>query len=113
MAERKAAALLDAGARVRVGAPQLQHALAQWTVEGRVEHLEGEFQPAWLDEVWLVIAATDSSARWPRWPMTTRGSARCCATAVRHEPAPSLRVMRRARRRTLRGSYPPPRGRAA
>jgi len=62
VAERKAAALLDAGARVRVGAPQLHHALAQWAVEGRIEHLEGEFQPAWLEGVWLVIAATDDRA---------------------------------------------------
>ncbi|MDE2307626.1 MAG: uroporphyrinogen-III C-methyltransferase [Xanthomonadaceae bacterium] len=62
VAERKAAALLDAGARVRVGAPQLHHALAQWAAEGRIEHLEGEFRPAWLEGVWLVIAATDDRA---------------------------------------------------
>ena len=62
VAQRKAAALLDAGARVRVGAPRLNPALAQWAAAGRIEHLEGEFQPAWLDEVWLVIAATDDRA---------------------------------------------------
>ncbi len=62
VAERKTAALLDAGARVRVGAPQLNSALAQWAAAGRIEHLAGEFQPAWLDEVWLVIAATDDRA---------------------------------------------------
>jgi len=62
VAERKASALLDAGARVRVGAPQLNPALAQWAAAGRIEHLQGEFQPAWLDEVWLVIAATDDRA---------------------------------------------------
>ena len=59
VAERKASALLDAGARVRVGAPQLNPALTQWAAAARIEHLQGEFQPAWLDEVWLVIAATD------------------------------------------------------
>ena len=59
VAERKAAALLDAGALVRVGAPQLNPALTQWAAAGRIEHLQGEFQPAWLDAVWLVIAATD------------------------------------------------------
>ena len=62
VAERKAAALLDAGARVRVGAPWLNPALTQWAAAGRIEHLAGEFQPAWLDEVWLVIAATDDRA---------------------------------------------------
>jgi len=62
VAERKARTLLDSGARVRVGAPQINIALAQWVVEGRIEHLEGEFQPAWLDAVWLVIAATDDRA---------------------------------------------------
>lgn len=59
IAERKAAALLEAGAQVRVGAPQLGQALAQWAAAGRIEHLKGLFQSAWLDDVWLVIAATD------------------------------------------------------
>lgn len=59
VAERKTAMLLAAGARVRVGAPQLTPALLQQAEEGRIEHLAGRFQPAWLDDVWLVIAATD------------------------------------------------------
>lgn len=62
VAERKAAALLDAGAQVRVGAPQLSRALAQWAAAGRIEHLVGRFQSAWLDDVWMVIAATDDRA---------------------------------------------------
>lgn len=59
VAERKTAALLSAGAKVRVGAPSLTPALMQQAEEGKIEHLAGAFQPAWLDDVWLVIAATD------------------------------------------------------
>ncbi|MEH6417698.1 siroheme synthase CysG [Pseudomonas sp. CGJS7] len=59
VALRKAAALLEAGARVRVGAPRLLPALAAWAEEARIEHLHGEFEPSWLDDAWLAIAATD------------------------------------------------------
>jgi uroporphyrin-III C-methyltransferase / precorrin-2 dehydrogenase / sirohydrochlorin ferrochelatase len=59
VAERKIAALLAAGAQVRVGAPLLTAALTQQVEEGTIQHLAGTFQPAWLDDVWLVIAATD------------------------------------------------------
>ncbi|WP_196240417.1 siroheme synthase CysG [Dyella choica] len=59
VAERKIAALLAAGARVRVGAPALTPALVQQVEQGEVEFLAGTFRPAWLDGAWLVIAATD------------------------------------------------------
>ncbi|GLQ92977.1 siroheme synthase CysG [Dyella acidisoli] len=59
VAERKTAALLSAGAKVRVGAPSLTPALMQQVEQGKIEHLAGAFQSAWLDDVWLVIAATD------------------------------------------------------
>jgi uroporphyrin-III C-methyltransferase/precorrin-2 dehydrogenase/sirohydrochlorin ferrochelatase len=59
VAERKTAALLSAGAKVRVGAPSLTPVLMQQAEEGKIAHLAGTFQPAWLDEVWLVVAATD------------------------------------------------------
>ncbi|MGH8082947.1 MAG: siroheme synthase CysG [Lysobacter sp.] len=62
VALRKVAALLDAGAAVRVGAPELAPALAAWAAEGRIEHIAGSFQPEWLDAVWLAIAATDDRA---------------------------------------------------
>jgi len=62
VAQRKAAALLDAGARVRLGAPRLNPALAAWAAEGRIEHLVGEFVADWLDEAWLAVAATDDEA---------------------------------------------------
>jgi len=59
VAERKIAMLLAAGARVRVGAPMLTPALLQQVEEGRIERLDGTFEPAWLDGAWLAIAATD------------------------------------------------------
>ncbi|MGN6328822.1 MAG: siroheme synthase CysG [Rhodanobacter sp.] len=60
VAERKVAALLEAGAVVRVGAPRLLPALADQAADGRITHLDGAFEPSWLDDVWLVIAATDN-----------------------------------------------------
>lgn len=60
--ERKAAALLDAGARVAVGAPDLTPALLGWVGEGRVQWLRGVFEEGWLDGAWLVVAATSDQA---------------------------------------------------
>ena len=62
VAERKIEALLQAGARVRVHAQALSEALMQWLTEGRIDRLEGAFDPAWLDHVWLLVAATDNRA---------------------------------------------------
>jgi len=62
VARRKIAALLGAGARVRVGAPSLESQLSEWASSGRIEHSVGEFAPNWLDDVWLAIAATDDVA---------------------------------------------------
>lgn len=62
VAERKVAALLAAGAQVTVGAPVLTPALAAQARAGRIAHHAGEFEPRWLDYVWLVVAATDDRA---------------------------------------------------
>jgi uroporphyrin-III C-methyltransferase / precorrin-2 dehydrogenase / sirohydrochlorin ferrochelatase len=59
VAERKAAALLAAGAVVSVGAPDLTAALGHWAQTGRIVHRSGVFRSDWLDGAWLVIAATD------------------------------------------------------
>lgn len=59
VAERKTLSLLEASADVLVGAPELTPALAALAAEGRIRHLQGRFDPAWLDEVWLAVAATD------------------------------------------------------
>jgi len=62
VAARKTAALLAAGAQVTVGAPTLAPALAELARTGRIAHHAGEFEPHWLDYVWLVVAATDERA---------------------------------------------------
>ncbi|WP_312998438.1 bifunctional precorrin-2 dehydrogenase/sirohydrochlorin ferrochelatase, partial [Achromobacter animicus] len=62
VAERKTLALLEACANVVVGAPELTPALAALAAEGRIRHLPGPFDPAWLQDVWLVVAATDDRA---------------------------------------------------
>ena len=62
VAARKVEALLDAGARVRVGAPAVNAALARLRDQGRIEVLDGDFQAEWLDGAWLAIAATDDAA---------------------------------------------------
>jgi len=59
--ERKAAALLEAGALVTVGAPDLTPALHDWAAQGRVFWRSGRFEESWLDDAWLVIAATDDA----------------------------------------------------
>ena len=61
VARRKVEALLAASARVRVGAPALAPALQAWADAGVIEHVSREFEARWLDDVWLVIAATDDA----------------------------------------------------
>jgi uroporphyrin-III C-methyltransferase / precorrin-2 dehydrogenase / sirohydrochlorin ferrochelatase len=100
VARRKIAALLPVGARVRVGAPELDPEVAAWVAEGRIDHLEGRFDPAWLDEVWLVIAATDE-------PETNRAVAeaaqarRIWANVVDDAPLCSFQVPARIERGPL------------
>jgi uroporphyrin-III C-methyltransferase/precorrin-2 dehydrogenase/sirohydrochlorin ferrochelatase len=59
VAERKTTALLSAGALVDIGAPQLTRKLAEWAKQKTIHHRPGEFEDSWLDEAWLVIAATN------------------------------------------------------
>ncbi|MGV2865017.1 siroheme synthase CysG [Achromobacter sp. AGC39] len=62
VAERKTLALLEASAQVVVGAPKLTPALTELAAQGRIHYLPGRFDAAWLDDVWLVVAATDDRA---------------------------------------------------
>ena len=62
VAERKVEALLHAGALPVVGSPDLSAGLKSWLQAGRLRWLAGEFQEHWLQDVWLVIAATDDIA---------------------------------------------------
>ncbi len=62
VAERKTEALLHAGARPRVGAPDLTPRLRAWHGEGRIDWIPGHFDAHWLAGTWLVVAATDDTA---------------------------------------------------
>lgn len=59
VAARKVALLRAAGANVAVTAPRLCPALAELAAQGRIVHRAEPFTPAALDDVALVIAATD------------------------------------------------------
>lgn len=61
VAARKAARLLQAGADVVIGAPEFNEAVLELVSGGNVWLLPGAFQDAWLDGVWLVVAATDDA----------------------------------------------------
>ena len=62
VATRKVEALLGTGARIVVGAPVLDPALAALAAEGRLVHRPGRFTADWLDGAWLAIAATGEPA---------------------------------------------------
>lgn len=59
VAERKLAALLEAGALPRIQALDLSPTIRAWLAAGRVSWIGPRFHPRALDDVWLVVAATD------------------------------------------------------
>ncbi|AOR62704.1 siroheme synthase CysG [Pectobacterium wasabiae] len=59
IAERKARLLLDAGAVITVNALDFNEQFQAWEQDAQVTLVRGTFDPTLLDEVWLVIAATD------------------------------------------------------
>lgn len=58
IAERKAESLLSAGARIQVIAPTLSPAFHRWIRAGRIQWLASTFEPAHLQNIYLVISAT-------------------------------------------------------
>ncbi|MFT4256142.1 MAG: NAD(P)-dependent oxidoreductase [Pseudoxanthomonas sp.] len=66
VATRKIEALLHAGARVRVHALELSESLQVLLQQQRIQRVDGrvdgDFDPAWIDDAWLVVAATDDAA---------------------------------------------------
>jgi precorrin-2 dehydrogenase/sirohydrochlorin ferrochelatase len=60
IAEGKMEALFAAEARVRVVAPQVTPAIAQWIAQGKVEWCAKAFEPSDVDGAFLVIAATSA-----------------------------------------------------
>jgi len=81
VARRKVEALLAAGGLVAVGAPTLETTLAGWVAAGRIEHRQGRFDPRWLDDAWLAVAATDDAAV-NRAVVEAAGARRIWANAV-------------------------------
>ncbi len=59
VAERKVKVLLEAGARVKVIAPELTPKLSEWAAQGRIEALQRPFKPGDLEGAWLAFAATN------------------------------------------------------
>ena len=62
VAESKIRSLLEAGAKIRVIAPQASVTVTEWARAGKISRDAREFQPADLDGVFLVIAATSSQS---------------------------------------------------
>jgi len=58
VAERKIAALLGAQAQVTVNAGKLTPQLHRWVAQGRIACRHDAFQESWLEQIWLVVAAT-------------------------------------------------------
>jgi len=61
IAESKIPGLLDAGAEVRVVAPEANEAVTEWARAGKISWDARRFDPADLDGVVLVIAATSTA----------------------------------------------------
>jgi uroporphyrin-III C-methyltransferase/precorrin-2 dehydrogenase/sirohydrochlorin ferrochelatase len=62
VAERKIAALRQAGALVRVVAPDATDAIREWTAASTVEWVPRRFQDEDVHDAWLVVAATPDAA---------------------------------------------------
>src|SRR5437660_10799584 len=60
VAESKIAGLLEAAAKVRVVAPEATPQVQSWATAGQIEWLARPCEPADLDEMFLVVAATSS-----------------------------------------------------
>src|SRR6185312_14885432 len=60
IATPKIESLLQAGARVRVVAPQASEAVADWAKAGRIELVKKTFDASDLNDAFLVIVATSS-----------------------------------------------------
>jgi uroporphyrin-III C-methyltransferase/precorrin-2 dehydrogenase/sirohydrochlorin ferrochelatase len=59
VALEKIGSLLKTGVKLRVVAPQARPEIRQLAAEGKLEWIEREFQPADLDGIFIVVAATD------------------------------------------------------
>src|SRR5579859_3677706 len=61
IAEQKLEGVLRSATDVTVIAPQVNERIASWAAEGRIRHIQQEYQPGMAEGYFLVIAATDSA----------------------------------------------------
>lgn len=78
VAERKALALLKAGARIKLVAQTLSAQFEFWQAEGKIEYVGEEFYPEQLQAVFLVVAATDDDALNQRVYMAAEAYSKLC-----------------------------------
>ncbi|WHZ20220.1 MAG: siroheme synthase [Rhodanobacteraceae bacterium] len=100
VARRKIESLLEAGAAVTVNAASLEPELREWSDAGRVRWLRGAFQPAWLDGMWLVVAAS-GDATLDRRVAEAAHARRILVNVVDDAEASSFHVPARVRRGRL------------
>lgn len=62
IAERKARLLMDAGAMLYVVSPSFTSQFLEWQTEQKLICINEEYHPDYLENKWLVIAATDDEA---------------------------------------------------
>lgn len=80
VAERKAQSLLQAGARIRVVAEDLNAAFQAWLADGRIDYLGPTFHENQLDSVFLAVAATDDDAFNQRVFQAAEAKGKLCNT---------------------------------
>lgn len=78
VAERKATALLKAGARLQVVARELSEQFLHWQAEKKIEYLGEHFYPEQLLSVYLAVAATDDEALNQRVYAAAEAQAKFC-----------------------------------
>lgn len=61
VAERKVKSLLSAGAEITLGALHISQPLQSLQQQGKIHILPGSFAAHWMDDAWLVVAATDDN----------------------------------------------------
>lgn len=97
VARRKIGMLLEAGARVAVAATTLEPALRAWIEQHQLNWRQGAFEPAWLDDAWLVIVASRDQAL-NRSVAAAAHARRIFVNAVDDAEASSFHVPARVRR---------------
>ena len=86
VAERKVAALLEAGAEVRLLSPDVTPQLAAWADEGRLRREAADFYPSAVKGCFLVFCATDS----PQVNQIAAAAAKAAGALVNAADAPEL-----------------------